>query len=124
MKKSRPINLDLTTMHFPITAVVSILHRISGVVIFLAIPFMLWFLSLSLTSLYSFQDARIYMGYGCVKLAMWLCLSALSYHAIAGIKHLLMDIGCGEKRQSARMASYVTLGLIGVVSLMIGLWLW
>lgn len=50
MKKQRPVNLALLTIRFPATAVASILHRASGVLVFLLIPFLLWALDRSLAS--------------------------------------------------------------------------
>ena len=50
MKDKRPINLNLMTIKFPITAITSILHRASGVFVFLAVPLLLWCLQYSLAS--------------------------------------------------------------------------
>ncbi|MGL5372028.1 MAG: succinate dehydrogenase, cytochrome b556 subunit, partial [Plesiomonas shigelloides] len=50
VNKQRPVNLDLKTISFPITAIASILHRVSGVITFIALGILLWLLSLSLSS--------------------------------------------------------------------------
>lgn len=57
VKKQRPINLQLQTIHFPVTAIASILHRVSGVITFVAVGILLWLLGLSLSSLEGFQYA-------------------------------------------------------------------
>ncbi|MGL1161857.1 succinate dehydrogenase, cytochrome b556 subunit, partial [Vibrio parahaemolyticus] len=44
VNKQRPVNLDLTTIRFPVTAIASILHRVSGVITFVAVGILLWLL--------------------------------------------------------------------------------
>ncbi len=58
MNDKRPVNLDLTTIKFPVTAIASITHRITGVAIFVAIPVLLWMLDRSLASPESFADLK------------------------------------------------------------------
>ncbi|MCE1787313.1 succinate dehydrogenase, cytochrome b556 subunit, partial [Enterobacter hormaechei] len=57
VKKQRPVNLDLQTIHFPVSAIVSILHRVSGVITFVAVGILLWLLGMSLSSQEGFQQA-------------------------------------------------------------------
>ncbi len=57
VKKQRPVNLDLQTIRFPITAIASILHRVSGVITFIAVGILLWLLGTSLSSPEGFQQA-------------------------------------------------------------------
>lgn len=56
-EKQRPVNLDLQTIHFPITAISSILHRVSGVITLIAVGILLWLLGTSLSSPEGFQYA-------------------------------------------------------------------
>ncbi len=55
------------------------------------------------------------------KILIWFVLSAFIYHLIAGIRHLCMDVGVGESKQSARTSSYFVLPLSALFSLLIGL---
>ena len=101
----RPVNLDLTTIRLPLSAVLSILHRISGVIIFLGMPILLWMFGQSLSSEADFLYLQELLGNTFYKLVFLGILAALSYHIIAGIKHLFMDIGIGESETSAKIAA-------------------
>ena len=120
----RPVNLDLTTIRFPITAIVSILHRISGVGLFVLAPVIVWFWTLALSDSTSFATVSAWMQSGGVKFIVWLFLSALAYHLIAGIKHLIMDLGYGEEVASAQRAAYISLASFVGLAIIGGIWLW
>jgi len=90
---------------FPLTAIASILHRISGVILFLLIPFILWVFATSLNSQAGFQQVMSCFDRFAIKFLIWVILSALCYHLIAGVKHLLMDMGFAETLKGARAAS-------------------
>lgn len=124
MNNQRPKNLNLFTIQFPIPAIVSILHRISGLILFLLIPFLLWVLQRSLTSEQGFDDIHQAMTSLCAKTIVWLALSAFIYHFIAGIRHLLMDIHIGESLRSGRIGSILTLIISGLLIIITGIWLW
>jgi len=109
-KDTRPVNLDITTMHLPINGVVSILHRISGVAIFFVFLSFVWILDRSLTSESSFQELVLQLDKPSFKIFIILALSGFLYHLLAGIKHLLADIfGIGETLKSAELLSWITL---------------
>lgn len=91
VKKQRPVNLDLQTIRFPITAIASILHRVSGVITFVAVGILLWLLGTSLSSPEGFLTAASIMDSFFVKFIMWGILTALAYHVVVGIRHLMMD---------------------------------
>ena len=109
VKDTRPVNLDLTTVKFPLPAIASILHRISGVALFFGIGVVLYLLQLSLESEAGFERVTELFRATPVKLVVWLILTGLLYHLIAGIKHLLMDWGLGESREGALRGAQVTL---------------
>jgi succinate dehydrogenase / fumarate reductase cytochrome b subunit len=112
-------------MHFPMPAIVSILHRISGVILFLFIPFMLWGLNLSLKSEQDFNDIQATMaGNGCLKFFIWCGLAAFIFHFIAGIRHLLMDIHIGDELKSGRISAQITMVLSIILMVLAGIWLW
>ena len=114
---------SLMKYRFPINALVSILHRLSGVILFVLIPFILWTLHVSLSSQANFLMVKDYFGSPMVMFLTWVVLSALYYHVIAGVKHLLMDMGYFEEKVSGRVASIVVmvLGIVGVIG--IGVWI-
>ena len=98
MQSKRPVNLDLTKFAFPLIAIVSIFHRITGVIIFLFLPFLLYFLDQSLSSQAGFDHTvALFQQHIFVRFCLLVFLSALFYHLLAGIKHLLADFGIGEE---------------------------
>ncbi|NNM59082.1 MAG: succinate dehydrogenase, cytochrome b556 subunit [Legionellales bacterium] len=124
MKKNRPVNLDLTTISFPLPAIVSILHRLSGVLLFLIIPLLLWTLQQSAFSEEGFLNVQDALTSTLSKVIIWVLLSAMIYHLIAGIRHLLMDMGIGEERKSGKVGAFIALGLSIVCAILVGVWLW
>ena len=111
-EKKRPINLDIGTLRLPITAYVSILHRVSGVVIFFALAVLLWMLDESLSSQQSFDSLKEMRGHPFVQIVVWGSLVALVYHAVAGLRHLLMDLGVGEESfQAGRISAWIAVGV-------------
>ena len=118
VKDTRPVNLDLTTVKFPLPAITSILHRISGVALFFGIGVVLYLLQLSLESAAGFERVTELLRATPVKLMVWLILAGLLYHLIAGIKHLLMDWGLGESREGALRGAQVTLILALVAAVL------
>ena len=118
VKQNRPKNLDLTKIRLPITAKVSILHRISGVLLFLSIPFFIYLLQLSLSDEQGYQRAVEIVDGVLVKLILFVFLWALMHHLIAGIRFLLIDIDVGVQIDQAR-ASAKNAIIAGVVSAII-----
>ncbi|HLB43401.1 MAG TPA: succinate dehydrogenase, cytochrome b556 subunit [Gammaproteobacteria bacterium] len=123
MSHIRPKNLNFFTIHFPIPAIVSILHRISGVVLFFLIPFILWGLALSLTS-DGFDLFQAWAGLFYVKLIVWLLLIPFCYHFVAGIRHLLMDVHIGVSLRMGRLFAMLTFAVVIFLLFLLGIWLW
>ncbi len=71
VNKPRPVNLDLQTIRFPLTAIASILHRVSGVITFVSVAILLWLLSLSLSSPEGFATAANIVDSFFVKFVLW-----------------------------------------------------
>ncbi|WP_199911793.1 succinate dehydrogenase cytochrome b556 subunit [Dongshaea marina] len=107
-KKQRPVNLELATIRFPITAIASILHRVSGVIIFVALAVLLWLLNLSLSSPEGFSHVASLVDNFFVKFILWAILTALGYHICAGVRHLVMDLGYCEEKESGKMSAKVS----------------
>lgn len=122
--KKRPVNLDLATLSYPPMAIASILHRISGILLFLLLPFMLYLLDLSLRDTSTFTDLRLWLANPYCKILVWVFASSALYHSLAGIRHMLMDIGLGESLAAGRRSSIAVL-LLGVIgTLGLGVWIW
>jgi succinate dehydrogenase / fumarate reductase, cytochrome b subunit len=120
----RPVNLDLTTIKFPVTALASITHRITGVAIFLALPILLWMLDRSLASPESFAQLKDLLATPIAKLVVWAMLAALIFHLVAGIKHLIMDLGIGESLEGGRRGATLVFIISVVLILLAGVWVW
>ena len=124
VKDTRPVNLDITTFKFPLPAITSILHRISGVALFIATAILLYLLQLSLSSEQGFSEAVTIMDGTLMKIVLWAITTGLFYHLIAGVKHLLMDLGWGETKQGAHLSAQITLGLAVLAAALAGAWIW
>lgn len=121
MNRKRPVNLDLATIRFPVPAIASIFHRISGFALFGLLPLVLWGFQESLASADAFQallDSPLY------RIAAVLVLAGVVYHLVAGIKHLVMDLGIGETLEGGRRLAIATLAVSAVLIVILGVWAW
>lgn len=124
VNRPRPVNLNLFTIKFPIPAIVSILHRVSGVLLFLFIPIVLWALQISLGSADDFQSLVAFLSAPLSKFLIWIFLSSLVYHLIAGVRHLIQDFGFCESLTMGRLSAKIVLIVSILVAIGIGIWLW
>lgn len=124
VKSQRPVNLDLSTIKFPLPAITSITHRISGIAIFFGVAFLIWGLGLSLESEESFNQLRECLDSVIAKLIIWAILAGLIYHFVAGCRHLLMDLGYFETLAGANALAKVVIVLSVVLIALAGVWVW
>ncbi|EPC02596.1 succinate dehydrogenase [Litchfieldella anticariensis FP35 = DSM 16096] len=125
MNSKRPVNLDLTTIQFPLPALTSIAHRITGVILFIGLIFAFWALDKSLSSAQGFAAVRDVLASNILaKLIAWGLLSALGFHFVAGIKHLLMDIDIGVTLESGVRKAQITVVVSAVLVILAGVWVW
>lgn len=124
MTTKRPVNLDIGTIKLPITAIVSILHRISGVILFAVVAVLLWMLDLSLSGEEGFAAVRECLASPVARVVLWACLAALAYHVVAGVRHLIMDIGVGESLEGGRLGAKLVMIIAVVLILLAGVWVW
>lgn len=122
--KERPVYLSLTQFHFPVTAIASVVHRITGMLLFVGIACLLWLLDLALDSQAGFAEAAAVLEAPFAKLVLWGILVMLLYHILAGIKHLFMDFHIGDSFEAASANAYVTFGLTAVIGAAVGVWIW
>jgi succinate dehydrogenase / fumarate reductase cytochrome b subunit len=110
--KDRPTNVYPTDLLFsfswPITALASITHRMFGVVLFVGVAFGLYGLELSLSSEEGFTALKLLIKSPFGMFVTWGLLAALAFHFVAGLKHLLMDLGVGETLEGSRRAAQLT----------------
>ena len=111
-------------MRLPLTAWTSIMHRASGVILFVAMAILLWMLGASLESPESFAKLGESMSSPLAKLVIWGIVSALIYHSLAGVKHLIADFGVGETMEGGIAGAKIAIGLSVVLILLAGAWIW
>ena len=109
MVKSRPVFLELWRIRLPIPGVVSILHRLSGVLMVLAMPFFAALFAQALSGSDGFASVKALAGSALGQLALLLLGWSLLHHLFAGIRYLALDLGWGLDRPSARKTAWTTL---------------
>lgn len=130
--KQRPIyrNIHVSQIvayRLPPAGIVSILHRVSGALMFLLLPFVVWLLDVSLsteTSYERFTNAFV-AGIGWVpawfvKLVVLALIWSYLHHAIAGLRHLWMDVTHSVGMQQAHLSALATLAISGVLTVLLG----
>lgn len=120
----RPKNLNLLTIRLPINAVVSILHRMSGMVLFLALPLLLWAMRASLQSVDSYAMLAHLLQHWILKLVLIGFAWAFSHHFFAGLRHLGQDVHWMTTLQKARFSSRVVLVLSALSVLIFAVLIW
>ena len=114
MGRARPVFLNLLQIRFPVGAIASIGHRISGIVLALALPFAVLALQYSLQSEAVFDAIA-----GWMRLPAALLAWAAAHHLFAGIRHLLTDVGIGASLRAGRASAYAALIAAGAVGLVV-----
>ena len=123
-KKNRPKNLNLFTIRLPINAVVSILHRVSGVGLFLSLPLILLALQLLVRSESSYATLTSWLNTWLVKLVLIGLSWAFFHHFFAGIRHLLQDIHWMTSLQKARFSGKAVLYLVALAVIIFAIVIW
>jgi succinate dehydrogenase / fumarate reductase cytochrome b subunit len=124
MAKARPKHLNLFQIRQPAPAIVSILHRVSGAVLFLFLWLFLEGLERSLASPESFADLKATLSHPLVKLLLLGLLWAYLHHTFAGIRHLGLDLRLGIDLPKARATAFAVLFLSFGLTLVLGVLLW
>ncbi|MDO9205668.1 MAG: succinate dehydrogenase, cytochrome b556 subunit [Methylotenera sp.] len=123
-QKNRPKNLNLFTIRLPINALVSILHRATGCILFLILPVILLLLQFSLSSAQSFESVVSILHSPFIKLMLLGLAWAFFHHFFAGIRHLAMDVHWMTTLMKARYTSKVVLVLGAIATLVLAIKLW
>jgi succinate dehydrogenase / fumarate reductase, cytochrome b subunit len=121
---NRPKYLNLLQIRLPVPGIVSIMHRISGAVLFLALPLILCGLQQSLGSFDSFIVMKEAFSSPLAKIVMIALVWGYLHHMAAGIRHLLLDIDVGTELATARMASVIVLVVSIALTMVAGALIW
>jgi len=124
VNKNRPVNLDISTIKLPITAYVSLLHRVSGVILFAVVAVLLCMLDSSLESAEAFAQLQESLQNPIYQFIIWGSLAALAYHLVAGIRHLIMDAGIGETLEGGQTGAKIVLFVAVALMVLAGVWVW
>ena len=125
MKSDRPVNINpLTDYGWPFTALVSITNRVLGIVLFAGVAFGLYLLDMALASEESFVKVTALMQLTLVKSAVLFFIFSLTYHLVAGVKHLLLDFHIGDTFEAAQIGSAIVVISSVIITGIIGINLW
>ena len=109
MTNKRPVYLNLLKIRLPLTGMVSFAHRITGVILFLSLPFVVYILDLSIESEESFQNAQQILNQPLMMFVQIVLLWSIVHHFFAGIRFLLIDAEIGVEKSQARLGAWLVL---------------
>jgi succinate dehydrogenase / fumarate reductase cytochrome b subunit len=113
----RPRHLDLLHIRLPVGGVVSILHRVTGVLLVALLPLAMWLLQQSLTSAAGYARVAELLCAWPLRLALFLATLALAHHFFAGVRHLLLDLDIGIDRAGGRRGAWTVFAALAVTAL-------
>jgi len=118
---ARPVYLNLFRIHLPLAGWVSILHRMSGALLFAALPLGVWALSVSLSGEAGYRRMVDAAAHPLAKLAMLGLVWAFAHHFFAGLRHLALDVHWGGDLRQARLSSLLVM-LAGAIVMLLAAW--
>ena len=109
----RPVYIDLRKINLPVSALISITHRLSGMyVFFITLPLMLALIYFSTESEDSFNDLSLFLkNYKFILGLIVLSFCILWYHILSGVRHLIMDAHIGESLIASKYSAIFTISL-------------
>ena len=123
MARKRPKYLNLFRIKLPLPGIVSFLHRVSGALLFIAIPLLLAVFQLTLSSPADFDKVRQGLESPLVKLVLIVLLWGYSHHFFAGLRFIAMDMGLGMDLEKTRLNSWLVVAFSLTLTVLIGGWL-
>lgn len=120
----RPIDFGVRHHRLPPGALVSILHRISGLVLVAVLPFLLYALQLSLENASGYARVTGIFARDAGRIALFLVGSAFAHHFFAGVRHLLLDVHIGIERGGGRAGAAAVLIADALAAGLLAWWLW
>ncbi|GAB4169631.1 MAG: succinate dehydrogenase, cytochrome b556 subunit [Rhodocyclaceae bacterium] len=118
--KTRPKYLNLMQIRLPLAGYVSILHRISGALLFLLLPLVLWLFGASLGNAETFDRFRQVGGHPLVRLILLGLLWSYLHHFCCGIRCLLLDLHIGVTRRATHRSAAAVLAVSIPLTLILG----
>ena len=115
-------NLNLFSIRLPLPALVSILHRLSGVLLFLLMPFLTWAFCNSISSDLNFNKIALILNAWPVIIIQAFFIWALIHHLMAGLRHLLLDLQIGNDLIVARFSSKTVLLISFLLTAIVVYW--
>jgi succinate dehydrogenase / fumarate reductase cytochrome b subunit len=122
-QQSRPVFLNLFQIKMPIMAIMSILHRASGALLVLAIPYITYLFALSLESEQGYMQVQQHLSGILVKIIMLLLGWGVLHHLLSGIRFLFLDFDIGVDRVNGRVTALMATGIAALVALVSALFL-
>jgi len=121
----RPVYLNLFKIRLPTTGIVSFAHRVSGVFLFMAIPFSIYLLDLSVTSMQGFEESLQLLQKPVTQIFLLILLWALVHHLLAGIRYLFLDFDIGIGKASSNTSAWIVLVSVACIMAVYiwGVWL-
>ena len=123
-KRRRPLWFNLSPLNLPVPGLVSIFHRISGIVLFLGLIGFLYLLDLSLASESGYAKAGELLRNPVAKLLVVASIWALLHHMCAGIRHLFLDIDIGTSLPVARRTAFAVFAVSLAMTASIAVRIW
>jgi succinate dehydrogenase / fumarate reductase cytochrome b subunit len=124
MSRRRPVYLNLFKIRLPLPGLVSIMHRASGLFLFLLLPVLLYTLQQTLASEQGFAEVKDWLQLPLVKLGVLAVVWAYLHHFCMGLRYLALDFDIGVNLPQARFSSWLVLVVSIATVLLIGIWLW
>ena len=115
---ARPVYLNLLRIHLPLTGWVSILHRLSGALLFAALPFGVWAFTVSLSDEAGFHRFADAVGHPLAKFVVVGLVWAFAHHLFGGLRHLALDAHWGMDLKRARQSSLAVMLGSGLATLL------
>jgi succinate dehydrogenase / fumarate reductase cytochrome b subunit len=124
MNKKRPKHLALHQIKLPLPGIVSILHRVSGLLLFIALPLLLLMLQYSLASIETYTRLMGVLANPLLKLLLLGLLWAFLHHFCAGLRYLAIDLHLVRDLTRARNSSKVVIAASLALTILVGVKLW
>jgi succinate dehydrogenase / fumarate reductase cytochrome b subunit len=120
---TRPVYLNLFKIRLPVTGIVSLAHRLSGVLLFLSLPVCVWLLERSVSSPEGFAQVMTLFSHLSIKLLGLVLFWSLAHHFFAGIRFLLLDIDIAVLKHQSIITAWLVLAA-EIVTLAVIAWVW
>lgn len=111
----RPVYLNLFKIRLPSTGIVSFAHRVSGFLLFLAIPFSIYLLDQSVASEQHFDDVARLLQHPFSQIVLLLLFWSLVHHFLAGIRYLFLDFDIGVEKAGSRASAWIVMLIEGLI---------